>query len=228
NFFLPALFSVLVLSLHFSLNGAQSCNPNDKKALLDIKASFGNPASLSSWNNSATNCCTWLGVTCDSSTKRVVGIELHDSPDFAGKAIPSTISELTFLQSLQIYNLNLVGSIPTSITALKNLNLINLAGNRLSGPIPQLLSQIQSLTYVSLGNNFFSGSIPPSLSNLKNLYFINFEYNNLTGTLPASLGNIGLTYLYLSHNQLSGAIPTDGNLQDFDSTAFFHNKCLCG
>ncbi|EPS66102.1 hypothetical protein M569_08675 [Genlisea aurea] len=119
NLFLSTIFSVLVLSLLLPLNGAQRCNPEDKKALLHIKASLGNPASLSSWNNSATDCCTWLGISCNTTTNRVITFDLSDAPDMVGKPIPSAISELPFLQWLRLYNLNLTGPIPASFTKLK-------------------------------------------------------------------------------------------------------------
>ncbi|MCI27270.1 polygalacturonase inhibiting protein, partial [Trifolium medium] len=76
------LLLLLILTTHnFIPSNSENCNPDDKKALLQIKKQFGYPTQLSSWDPT-TDCCnsTWLGVTCDNFTPtyRVTILDLFD------------------------------------------------------------------------------------------------------------------------------------------------------
>jgi hypothetical protein len=63
----------------------------------------------------------------------------------------------------------IVGSIPTNISNLKELGSIDIRNCSLTGHLPTELSYNNHLEYLFLGNNVLSGSIPPSWSALTNL-----------------------------------------------------------
>ncbi|XP_027065758.1 polygalacturonase inhibitor 1-like [Coffea arabica] len=198
-----SLSLLLFLSLPSPSLAAAKCNADDKKALLQIKAGLNNPYYLASWNPS-TDCCSWYALDCDSKTGRVIHITIFDDNKVSAQ-IPAAIGNLPYLEMLDMNRLpNLVGPIPSSISRLTRLNFLRLKSNGLSGPVPSFLGQIKSLTFLDLSFNQFSGSIPPSLTRL-----------NLQG-------------FDVSHNNLCGQIPQGGKLQSFASSAYDHNKCLCG
>lgn len=111
---------------------------------------------------------------------------------------------------------NLIGNIPTSLGNLTKLETLNLSYNQLSGSIPSFLfANLSRLLNLRLNNNQLTGSIPSTIGNLSNLGVLNLNANQLTGSIPAELGNISgfFTAIFLNHNQLSGQIPASiGNL----------------
>jgi len=115
---------------------------------------------------------------------------------------------LNKLQSLNLYENELSGSIPESLGNLSNLLQLGLSTNKLSGRIPNSLGNLKSLQKLYLNTNKLSGTIPESLGNLSNLYYFYLYNNQLSGTLPESLGNLSnLQVLHLRNNQLCGEIP---------------------
>ena len=112
---------------------------NDRAALVALfKATDG-----ANWINSAnwlteTPLGDWHGVTTDTATGRVVGLDLEGN--------------------------NLIGSIPAELADLGHMLLVlDLSDNQLSGPIPDGLGTLTSLEAINLGGNQFSGCIPNGL-----------------------------------------------------------------
>ncbi|XP_030957069.1 receptor-like protein 33 isoform X1 [Quercus lobata] len=125
------------------------------------------------------------------------------------------------------------GSIPSSISRLVNLISLDLSSNNLHGSIPSSISRLVNLTSLSLSSNNLSIMFDLEMfSKLKNLIVVNFSYNNLfvsinnnlTFTLPnlnelyLSSCNISefpiflrttinLRYLNLSNNRIHGQTP---------------------
>ncbi|XP_021770424.1 polygalacturonase inhibitor-like [Chenopodium quinoa] len=224
------LFSLLITTsslLTLSL-AAELCHPNDKNALLEIKAHLGpNTTFFSSWQPNTDCCKTWYNVGCDNQTNRVkyltigqnneligqippivgqlTGLEVlyfNDMPGLTG-LIPSSISNLVNLQDLEFFRTNLTGSIPQSLYRLKKLNILDLSENKFNGLIPASLSRIPNLQKLTLQKNQLSGSIPESFSSFKNLA-LQVSDNNLSGPIPKSLSQAGFSWLDLSNNQFIG------------------------
>ncbi|CAL5362828.1 unnamed protein product [Camellia sinensis] len=223
------LFSILSLSLLISLSLPSSslsepehCNSEDKKVLLEIKAT--QPEYLASWNP-AIDCCDWAGVECDETTSRVIALAIFGG-NFSGQ-IPPVVGNLKYLESLVFRKLpNLTGKIPFAITKLIHLKEIRLSWTNLSGPVPSFFALLKNLTFLDLAFNNLTGSIPPELAQLTNLGAIHLDRNKLTGTIPESFGKFTGTVpdLYLSHNQLTGPVPKSfGNL-NFTVLDFSRNQ----
>ncbi|KAG0528849.1 hypothetical protein BDA96_05G048000 [Sorghum bicolor] len=114
----------------------------------------------------------------------------------------------------------LAGQIPSTLANLTNLNTLGLSDNHLSGSIPEDLGRIQTLQLLELNSNNLNGTVPSSLGNLtmlKILYLIENLYlyqNQHTGLIPVELGMLtNLIELDLSKNHFTGPVPpTAGNM----------------
>jgi hypothetical protein len=80
------------------------------------------------------------------------------------------------------------------------------------------------MIYLDLGQNQFHGTIPndwvDSLMNLNSLYL---DHNMLNGTLPDTwymLGNGTIEQIIINNNMLTGAIPTNKNILNYNITTF--------
>ncbi|KAG8370346.1 hypothetical protein BUALT_Bualt14G0107400 [Buddleja alternifolia] len=203
---------------------SETCNPNDKKALLKIKKALNDPYILNSWDPK-TDCCNWYVVDCDPKTHRITQLHLF-AANVPGQ-IPEAISELPHLEFLMFHKLNLTGQIPSSITKLTNLKLLDLSLNHLSGPIPSFLTQLKNLAFLDLSFNNFTGSIPPSFSEFQYLDALHLDRNGLAGSIPVSFGKFTgqVPDLFLSHNQLTGEVPRSlGDLNFTTQLDFSRNK----
>nr|XP_043633351.1 receptor-like protein EIX2 [Erigeron canadensis] len=81
---------------------------------------------------------------------------------------------------------NLVGPIPSELTALRELKSLNLSRNQLTGMIPEKIGDMKSLETLDLSMNKLSGKLPLSLSSLTFLVSFNVSWNQLTGRIPSS------------------------------------------
>ncbi|KAI9111581.1 hypothetical protein K1719_017271 [Acacia pycnantha] len=104
---------------------------------------------LESWSGDPCMPFPWNGVECNL---------LNDS---------------TFINKLDLSSSNLRGPIPSGVTALTNLETLNLSHNNFKGSVPQFPPS-SSLISLDLSYNDLTGSIQgsiASLSHLKSLYF---------------------------------------------------------
>ncbi|KAF5463999.1 hypothetical protein F2P56_014116 [Juglans regia] len=159
--------------------------------------------------------------------------------------IPSTICNLSRLQTFGIEDNHIQGSILTDLWQLQKLNALHLGGNNFKGAVPQNVfnhSSLQliyfdlnslsgylpsldtgqscpNLELIVLGDNKLSGHIPSYLSNCSKLFFVDFSVNLFTGTIPKSLGNLNhLQQLLLAGNQLIGREAKDHKEPNFISS----------
>ncbi|KAK7306677.1 hypothetical protein VNO77_44629 [Canavalia gladiata] len=145
--------------------------------------------------------------------------------------IPVSIWRVQSLQHVIVHNNSLFGELPLEMTELKHLRNISLFDNQFSGVIPRGLGINSSLVKLDVMNNRFTGNIPPNLCYGKKLSVLHMGFNqlqggisydigkcpslsrlvlkknNLTGSLPDFESNLNLTYVDISHNKISGAIP---------------------
>lgn len=208
------------------------CEHPDYAALMD----FYNATDGPNWNQNAgwvdgaagTDCdpCSWTGIVCNENG-RVTSI-FFLLPNQMSGTIPSSIGDLTALQTLWIVANKLSGEIPASLGNLTALESLNFNGNNLSGTIPASLGNISTLRFLSLLGTQLSGTIPASLGNLTALEILRIHSNDLSGIIPISLGNLtALRHLSLGGN-LSGTIPSSlGNLTALESL-YLNNNQLSG
>ncbi|XP_020962819.1 receptor-like protein 12 isoform X3 [Arachis ipaensis] len=163
---------LLLLLLHNPSSSCSSvlplCNHHDNSNLLQFKNSFSINTSLykgwpglsscynkiASWKN-GTDCCEWDGVTCDTTSGHVIGLDLSCSM-LQGEFRPnSTLFQLTHLQQL------------------------NLAANDFSdSPIHPGIGDLVSLTHLNLSCSSFGNHIPSTISRLSKLLSLDFSYND--------------------------------------------------
>lgn len=142
--------------------------------------------------------------------------------------MPNKSSQFLRLTSLKVSNNLLEGVLPTVLGTYPELEVIDLSHNRLNGPVPSSLFHSLKLTYLNLAGNNFTSSIPlsdgidsTSSSSLQNssLTSLDLSHNSLTGHLPSELSKFqSLVYLNLSRNYFDGVIPNNlpNSLNGFD------------
>ena len=122
--------------------------------------------------------------------------------------IPASVTNLSQLYALDIFENRLIGEIPSGIGNLTNLSKLGLSGNQLTGAIPNSIGDLTQLEHLFLGDNQLDGSIPPSICKLTKLEVLGLENNKLTGPIPPRIGElVQLQELGLSDNHLTGPIP---------------------
>ncbi|KAI5325863.1 hypothetical protein L3X38_034937 [Prunus dulcis] len=184
-------------------------NESDRLALLELKKRITKDPLhvMSSWNDS-TDLCSWVGVTCNPSTKRVMILNLEDQ-QLAG-SLPPSIGNLTHLTGINLNANNFAGEIPQETGRLHSLQHLNLSANSFDGKIPANISHCTQLRFLNLRSNQLIGSIPSQLSSLLSLTHLLLSLNNLTGSIPEWIGNLSsLNSLYLSNNNFQGSIPNE-------------------
>ncbi|XLU36163.1 hypothetical protein S245_072229 [Arachis hypogaea] len=162
-------------------------------------------------------------------------MEVNLSNNSFNGTITQNLEQLVNLQYFDISNNYLKGIIPQNLGQLVNLSTLYLSNNYLRGSIPSSLGQLISLVFVDLSNNYLKGIIPTSLNQLVNLYTLDLSRNKLDGRmcidfqklvnllcLDLSSNNLygtitveeshpfiisKMSYLNLSHNQISGSLP---------------------
>lgn len=214
-----------------SSSGLRRVQDQDRSALLQIKNAFPAVDLLQQWSpdSSGRNHCSWLGVTCDSSS-RVVALEVLSpsrrfgpGQELAGE-LPAAVGLLTELKVVSFPLHGLRGEIPGEIWRLEDLEVVNLAGNSLRGALPAAFPP--RLRVLSLASNLLHGEIPSSLSTCKDLERLDLSGNRFTGSVPRALGSLpNLKWLDLSANLLVGGIPSGlGNCRQLRSLRLFSNS----
>ena len=170
----------------------------------------------------------WHGVTTsDGARGRVSGLLLMGNR-LAGR-IPSTIGDLTNLETLRLTDNSLRGEIPSELGSLKSLQVLELAHNSLSGEIPPELGGLTNLQSLELFDNRLWGAIPSELGSLAQLQVLDVSDNRLSGEIPTELANLTkLEVLDLFDNNITGAIPEGlGSLANLD-TVYLDGNDLSG
>ncbi|OVA14257.1 Protein kinase domain [Macleaya cordata] len=214
-FFLFFNYCVLVSSLN-----------DEGLALLSFKQSISEDpeGSLSNWNSSDENPCSWNGITCREEKVVSVSIPKKKLVGF----LHSSLGSLSVLRHVNLRNNKFYGSLPVELFNSQGLQSLVLYGNSFSGSIPTQIGNLRYLQSLDLSQNFMNGSIPKSLIQCKRLRTLDLSQNNFTGSLPFGFGSglIALEKLDLSFNQFTGLIPSDmGNLSSLQGTVdFSHNN----
>ena len=136
---------------------------------------------------------------------------LHLSRNLITGTIPVEIGLMDQMIEFHAGNNQLQGTIPVEIAAASSLRSLSLDNNRLAGNIPLELSFLPELSKLKLDHNNFRGQIPVELQFLANtLTWLDLSWNALTGAVPTEIGLLtNLEWLYLERSNLSGPIPTE-------------------
>ncbi|CAK9166746.1 unnamed protein product [Ilex paraguariensis] len=214
------LFIVLGFSLQAQVLSSQNltCNLNDLKALRDFMNSVESPIVGWDTNSSSSNCCNWVGITCNSSSalglndpidsSRVVRVEIGRRR-LMGK-LSESLGNLDQLRSLNLSHNFLHGSLPSLLLHLSNLEVLDLSNNDFSGLFPMSIN-LPSIQFIDISENSFEGLVPVGIcNNSTRLTVLDMAVNNFSGNFPAGIGNCSsLEHLCLGSNFLTGGLPED-------------------
>ncbi|XP_044956143.1 receptor-like protein 15 [Hordeum vulgare subsp. vulgare] len=131
-------------------------------------------------------------MTFDASNNKLTG------------TLPTCISSFTELCILNLRGNSLVGSISSDVCNLKVLTLLDVSRNNLSGPVHCL----PDVYYLHMSENQFNGTFPIPLS-ASNIYTMDLRENQFSGCLPKLIMDSfpKLKVLLLKHNTFEGAVP---------------------
>lgn len=214
-------FILIVLGLCFQsqlLNSQNpTCHPNDLTALDDFLK--GLESIIDGWgSNISTNCCTWPGISCNSSfsrglndsltSNRVVKMELGKK-SLSGK-LSEAIGNLDQLRTLNLSHNFLRDELPASLFRLPNLEVLDLSSNDFSDRFPAAID-LPSIQSMNISQNHLEGPIPVGICGKSTrIQVLNLAENNFDGSLPPGLGNCSsLEDLCLGRNRLTGGLSED-------------------
>lgn len=130
--------------------------------------------------------------------------------------LPANIGlTLPNLQTFSIASNRFFGPIPTSLSNVSGLEILDLDMNNFVGQVPTNLGNLLHLTWLGIGaNNLGTNPVEDfkfltSMKNCTKLEYLDSAECNFEGSLPNSIGNLSiqLRELYLGGNQISGSIP---------------------
>ncbi|KAM1527456.1 hypothetical protein TB2_016515 [Malus domestica] len=210
----PPLRLSLLLFVLISLPLIVISQSTDQSILLKLKAQWGNPPSIQSWNPSSSP-CDWPEINCTNGA--VTGLSLRNMN--ITKRIPATLCELLSLTELDLSWNYIPGGFPSFLYNCSNLKVLDLSQNYFVGPIPADIDRMSpSLKYLDIGGNNFSGDIPAAIGRLTELRTIRLYMNLFDGSVPGEIGNLSnLEIFEMPYNgKLAAArIPTEfGNLKN--------------
>jgi Leucine-rich repeat (LRR) protein len=150
----------------------------------------------SGWG-SASDPCTWFGVTCGSAEEEevhVLSISLNHN-NLCGELPP--LRNLTHLQTLDLSNpniyleagSNIVGGSLDAICFLDQLQVVALTYNNISSSLPACLESLNSVTLLGLDHNSILGTTPPQICSMASLQELHLRANSITGSLPECIGD---------------------------------------
>ncbi|GAY55533.1 hypothetical protein CUMW_164910 [Citrus unshiu] len=173
--------------------------------------------------NYTSDHCKWTGIRCNSAGSVIrVSLLWYENDNMKGELGRFNFSCFPNLKSFKIHsNYLLSGSIPSEITALSMLQTLELPSSRLTGIIPSEMGRLRNLVRLDLSDNYIGGYIPPTLGRLSKLKILNLSSNFLV-----EIGKLQeLNYLDLSHNLINGKIPSQlGEIPRIDTVNLSMNN----
>ncbi|GLT78553.1 hypothetical protein SLA2020_500840 [Shorea laevis] len=123
---------------------------------------------------------------------------------FKGQFFSSEFN-LSTLYQLELNNNGFTGSLLN--VKLKTLDVLDVSNNYFRGPIPTWANQVRWL--ISMRNNSFEGQFPCQQPMFGGLYFLDLSHNFLSGHLPSCIDFTNINEIHLEGNKFTGL------LQDF-------------
>ncbi|CAH2051396.1 unnamed protein product [Thlaspi arvense] len=234
------LFSIFNLFNTYASLTPDLCPPDQRDTLLEFKNEFKirkhddfldfdgfwiNVTSYpktESWAISSSDCCNWDGVTCDTKSGKVIGLDLSCSC-LHGRLEPNTsLFRLKHLRNLNLaYNNFTFSPLPDKFNTLMWLERLNLSESSLTGQIPTKILQLTNLVFLDLSSyNSFSPSfllcienpplfLPLLARNLRNLRALHMSSVNISSEIPKEFSCIwSLRSLRLEGCNLIGEFPS--------------------
>ncbi|CAN6194061.1 unnamed protein product [Urochloa humidicola] len=227
--FLISLLLSCSLAVAAAVVAAGVASSSDAAAIDDLTRSLARPPST--WTAGGDPCTPFKGITC-SPSGRVTAIDLAGQ-GLSG-TLPTSLSTLTALESLQLQGNALSGAVPPLRSP--SLTRLSLDGNNFTSfpaadllraapalrslsidnlplppwPFPAAVLACRSLQIFSASNTNLTGVFPAAAlaANLTSITTLRLSHNNLTGVIPASLGKmVSLTNISLSYNHFQGPVP---------------------
>ncbi|PNY16134.1 receptor-like protein kinase [Trifolium pratense] len=221
-----------LLLFHFPSSSSSSsssnflCHLDESSSLLQFKSSFDIVPDFScdkslktaTWKN-GTDCCSWNGVTCDTISGHVIGLDLYcegiqenfqnlDTLDLSNNKLNGRVTNW-LLETSRSLNLsqNFFTSIDQISRDIGKLNGLDLSFNLLESDLSAAsICNLSSLGILNVAHNKFSSIIPECLANLTFLNVLDLQMNKFHGALP-SIFSTSLVTLNLYGNQLEGKLP---------------------
>ena len=180
------------------------------------------------WLEDDQHVCTWYGITCDENNRTTaialgdnhladrVPTELYLLPNleklslfsnsvnvsFQGLELATNLRTLSLdsvtnvdslsgigkglrLETLTVRSANLEGHMPIGLSRLNRLKSLSLSGNRISGQIPSWMRAMTALVSFSASSNRLDGPLF-DFAELTSLQYLDLSHNQITGTLPST------------------------------------------
>lgn len=180
-------------------------------------------------NGSACPDGNWHLISC--SGVNVNGIYLASDNNLRG-TIPKSLSKLSEMASVFIYENYISGSIPSELGLWSKLSRLMLTNNQLTGSVPSELGQLTQQTTMGLANMKLTGLIPSELGLMTSSYYQYEMYSNsFTGPMPSELGSLTkmVTHFTWNHNSFTGSVPSQlGRLTKITDQFNLMNNFWCG
>ncbi|ONI22861.1 hypothetical protein PRUPE_2G155100 [Prunus persica] len=176
----------------------------------DLLSSWGSEAQKQDccrWVGVSCSNQTGHVLQLDLSNEVVGGyFKFRDDATFMWKGGMRTYkSTLGLVKRIDLSSNKLTGEIPSEITHLVGLVSLNLSRNQLTGQITPEIGKLQSLDSLDLSRNHIYGRIPTSLAGIDRLGFLDLSYNNLSGKIPVGTQLQGFDpSFYVGNLQLCG------------------------
>ena len=151
---------------------------------------------------SATHECEWMGVFCGAGSKLVTDINMSMYQLLLFSSCWLHCPTNPFVNLLG--NNNLSGTLPAQLSRLSHLANLQVEFNHLSGSLPQWVATLPELQRLSFCGNELTGSIPSEYFSLPKLRGILLDQNLLGGALPQTNYSLGLSFVSLQNNSLTG------------------------
>ena len=163
------------------------------------------------WLDQELSECKWLGIVCSRRVGDRVEEGDRDGDREGRKNRMAQAAETTstmIVNKLQLFELDLAGTIPSEVFLLTDTTEFALYNNTLTGTIPEEVADMTALLELELDGNDLTGTIPEGIFTLTGLTEVRLEGNGLTGTLSSSVGNLANCEIFrVDSNDMSGPIP---------------------
>ena len=195
----------------FSLNiFADTVSDKEKEALVKLYNATNGSQWATKWDLSLS-VSRWRGVKVENGKV----VELNLANNNLHGSLPNEITDLMYLEVLDVSKNKLSGDLPADIGKLGHLEILSLFNNEIKGHIPSSLYKISALKILLLNNNKLSGILSNEIVNFVSLENLSLFDNGFEGEIPKGLNKLHkLTEMNLSYNNFKGTISRNLALLD--------------